>query len=49
MKTVRAKCICGKAGKAYWLSTAEGQKRHADVNTGTKPVEVMVMELKKAK
>jgi hypothetical protein len=23
------------AGKAYWLPTSEGIKRHADVNTGT--------------
>ena len=34
-------------GKAYWLSSAEGKKRHADVNTGEKPIEVMVVELKK--
>jgi hypothetical protein len=33
-------------GKAYWLSMEEGKKRHADANVGTKPVEVMVIELK---
>lgn len=33
-------------GKAYWLSAAEGKKRHADVNQGDKPIEVMVIELK---
>jgi quercetin dioxygenase-like cupin family protein len=38
-----------ETGKAYWLSSAEGKKRHADANTGTKPIEVMVVELKKAK
>jgi beta-alanine degradation protein BauB len=38
-----------ETGKAYWLTTAEGRKRHADVNTGTTPIEVMVVELKKAK
>ena len=34
-------------GKAYWLPTSEGVKRHADVNTGSKPIEVMVVEVKK--
>jgi hypothetical protein len=33
-------------GKAYWLSAAEGKKRHADANQGDKPIEVMVIELK---
>jgi hypothetical protein len=33
-------------GKAYWLSMEEGKKRHADANVGTRPVEVMVIELK---
>jgi len=37
-----------ETGKAYWLPTSEGLKRHADVNTGSKPIEVMVVELKKA-
>jgi quercetin dioxygenase-like cupin family protein len=37
-----------ETGKAYWLSTREGLKRHADVNTGAEPIEVMVVELKKA-
>src|ERR1700692_3638955 len=35
-------------GKAYWLSLEEGKKRHADSNQGNKPIEVMVVELKKA-
>lgn len=37
-----------ETGKAYWLSTEEGKVRHADVNAGSKPIEVMVVELKKA-
>jgi hypothetical protein len=37
-----------KTGKAYWLPKSEGMKRHADVNAGDKPIEVMVVELKKA-
>jgi hypothetical protein len=36
-----------ETGKAYWLSTEEGKRRHADVNTGNKPIEVMVVELLK--
>lgn len=36
-------------GKAYWLSAEEGKKRHADVNEGDKPIEVMVVELESAK
>ena len=35
-------------GKAYWLSTEEGKTRHADANAGETPIEVMVVELKKA-
>jgi hypothetical protein len=38
-----------ETGKAYWLSSEEGKKRHADANQGEKPIEVMVMELKNAK
>jgi quercetin dioxygenase-like cupin family protein len=37
-----------ETGKAYWLPASEGLKRHADQNTGNKPIEVMVVELKKA-
>jgi hypothetical protein len=36
-----------ETGKAYWLSQEEGKRRHADVNTGAKPIEVMVVELLK--
>ncbi len=38
-----------ETGKAYWLSGEQGKKRHADANEGDKPIEVMVVELKKAK
>ena len=38
-----------ETGKAYWLSAEEGKKRHADVNQGDKPIEVMVVELANAK
>lgn len=37
-----------ESGKAYWLSLEEGRTRHADVNAGAKPIEVMVVELKKS-
>ncbi len=37
-----------ETGKAYWLSSEEGKRRHADQNQGDKPIEVMVIELKKA-
>lgn len=36
-------------GKAYWLSSEEGKRRHADANQGDKPIQVMVIELKDAK
>ena len=38
-----------ETGKAYWLSAEEGKKRHADANQGTRPIEVMVVELKNGK
>jgi len=38
-----------KTGKAYWLPANPPNRRHADVNTGNQPVEVMVVELKKEK
>ena len=38
-----------ETGKAYWLSAEEGKRRHADVNEGDKPIEVMVVELENAK
>lgn len=34
-------------GKAYWLPPNAPGTMHADVNAGNKPIEVMVVELKK--
>jgi hypothetical protein len=34
-------------GKAYWLPKNAPNQMHADVNGGDKPIEVMVVELKK--
>jgi hypothetical protein len=30
------------------LPTSEGMKRHADVNTGSSPIEVMAVEVREA-
>lgn len=38
-----------ETGKAYWLPANPPNTRHADVNTGDQPVEVMVVELTKEK
>lgn len=35
-----------EAGKAYWLPANAPGSMHADVNAGTEPIEVMVVELK---
>ena len=35
-----------KAGKAMWLGVDPPGQMHADVNDGTKPVEVIVVQLK---
>jgi beta-alanine degradation protein BauB len=34
-------------GNAYWLPANPPNQVHADLNAGTKPIEVMVVELKK--
>jgi hypothetical protein len=36
-----------ETGKAYWLPANAPKTLHADVNVGDKPIEVMVVELKK--
>jgi hypothetical protein len=36
-------------GKAYWLPANPPNTTHADVNGGTDPIEVMVVELEKEK
>ncbi len=38
-----------EAGKAYWLPANPPNTTHADVNGGTEPIEVMVVELEKEK
>lgn len=38
-----------ETGKAYWLPANPPNRRHADVNTGDQPIEVMVVELTKEK
>ena len=35
-----------KSGSAYWLPADPPGEMHADVNPGTNPIEVMVVELK---
>jgi len=37
-----------ETGKAYWLPASKPGEMHADVNAGSKPIEVMVVELKNA-
>jgi hypothetical protein len=38
-----------ETGKAYWLPANPPGTKHADVNAGDKPIEVMVVELEKEK
>lgn len=38
-----------ETGNAYWLLANPPNRRHADVNTGDQPIEVMVVELTKEK
>jgi beta-alanine degradation protein BauB len=38
-----------QTGKAYWLPANPPGTRHQDINAGDKPIEVMVVELQKAK
>jgi len=38
-----------ETGKAYWLPANPPNTRHADVNTSSEPIEVMVVELEKEK
>lgn len=35
-----------ETGKAYWLDADPPNQQHADVNRGTKPIEVMVVEMR---
>lgn len=38
-----------ETGKAYWLTADPPNTMHADVNAGSKPIEVMVVELQRDK
>lgn len=38
-----------ETGKAYWLPANPPNSRHADLNAGDQPVEVIVVELEKEK
>ena len=38
-----------ESGHAYWLPANPPNTQHTDVNAGTEPIEVMVVELEKAK
>ena len=38
-----------EAGKAYWLTADPPIQLHVDIDGGEKPIEVMVVELKKSK
>jgi hypothetical protein len=38
-----------ESGKAYWLTADAPGQLHADVNPGTEPIEVVVVELKRPK
>ena len=38
-----------ETGKAYWLPAMPPNTLHSDANAGTKPIEVMVVELQKEK
>jgi len=38
-----------ETGHAYWLTANPLNTQHADVNAGTEPIEVMVVELEKEK
>jgi quercetin dioxygenase-like cupin family protein len=41
-----ARKVTWETGNAYWLPADPPGERHADLNEGTEPIEVMVVELK---
>ncbi|MGE4086007.1 MAG: hypothetical protein AB7H93_23725 [Vicinamibacterales bacterium] len=45
-KTGESKAHLWETGKAYWLDKDIPNTQHADVNNGTEPIEVIVVELK---
>lgn len=43
-----SRSVTWESGKAYWLPADPPGERHADLNEGLEPIEVMVVELKPA-
>jgi quercetin dioxygenase-like cupin family protein len=41
-----SRTVTWESGKAYWLPADPPGQRHADLNEGAEPIEVMVVELK---
>jgi quercetin dioxygenase-like cupin family protein len=41
-----SKTVTWEKGKAYWLAADPPGEKHGDLNEGTEPIEVMVVELK---
>jgi len=41
-----SRSVTWESGKAYWLPADPPGNRHADLNEGREPIEVMVVELK---
>ena len=46
-KTGESKEVQWETGKAYWLDSDPPGTTHGDVNPGTEPIEVIVVELKR--
>jgi quercetin dioxygenase-like cupin family protein len=41
-----SKTVTWEKGKAYWLAADPPGEKHGDLNEGTEPIEVMVVEMK---
>jgi beta-alanine degradation protein BauB len=46
-KSGESERVLWESGKAYWLTEDKPGTTHADVNNGTEPIEVIVVELQK--
>ena len=46
-KSGESEKVVWESGKAYWLTEDKPGTTHADVNNGTEPIEVIVVELQK--
>lgn len=44
-KSGESERVVWESGKAYWLTADKAGTTHADVNNGTEPIEVIVVEL----